>query len=176
VTKTDYEQTQSMKDDLDGGGEGGTTSGFLLRSGVVSGWPGLLVDAFDAGGRRLEPRRTERLSASVLLCLFSGEVSRAEIHQRPEMLHFGLDAEGDAEDARFVKKLRGAQGEEQGPPITSGAWLQAQTRVINVKALASAITAQTGAAEFTSAQFALQMIEGVRRVALYAAGSGLAVS
>ena len=83
------------------------------------------------------------------------------------MLHFGLDEEGQG----LVKKLRNAQGEEGGPEIESGAWLQAQTRVVNAKALASAIAAKTGDAQFTSAQFALQMIEGVERVALYAAQS-----
>ena len=168
VTRADYEQTQVMKEGLTGGGdEDEVTSGFLLRSNVVAGWPGLLVDAFDADDHRLDSRRFERLSESVLLCLFSGDVRRAEIHQRPEMLHFGLDEEGQG----LFKKLRNAQGEEGGPEIESGAWLQAQTRVVNVEALASAIASKTGDAQFTSAQFALQMIEGVERVALYAAQS-----
>ena len=168
VTRADYEQTQSMKEGLTGGGdEDEVISGFLLRSSVVSGWPGLLVDAFDAGVPPLDSRRFERLSDSVLLCLFKGDLSRAEFHQRPEMLHFGLDEEG----AGLVKKLRNAQGEEGGPQIESGAWLQTQTRVVNAKALADAIAAATGDAPLTSAQFALQMIEGVERVALYAAQS-----
>src|SRR5437763_9304278 len=168
VTRADYEQTQSMKEGLKGGGdEDEVISGFLLRSSVVSGWPGLLVDAFDADDHRLASRRFGRLSDRVLVCLLPCYVRRAEIHQRPEMLHFGLDEEGQG----LFKKLRNAQGEEGGPRIESGAWLQAQTRVVNARALADAIAAATGDAPFTSAQFALQMIEGVERVALYAAQS-----
>lgn len=183
VTQTDFAQTQTLKNELTGGdGSDKVLSGFLLRSDVVSGWPGLLVDAFDTKGQKLESLRTERLSASVLLCVFSGDgdVRRADIHQRPEMLHFGLDAEDtdsvDAESARFVKKLRDEAGEEDGPVIDSGPWLQTQTRVVDVEALAAAIGAQTGAANLTSAQLALQMIEGVERVSLYAAGSAPAQS
>ena len=80
----------------------------------------------------------------------------------------GLDEEG----AGLIKKLRNAQGEEGGPRIESGAWLQEQTRIVNARALADAIAAKTGEAQFTSAQFALQMIEGVECVALYAAQTG----
>ena len=32
-------------------GDAEAMTGFLLRSDVVAGWPGLLVDAFDATGR-----------------------------------------------------------------------------------------------------------------------------
>jgi len=69
-------------------------TGFLLRSSVVPGWPGLLVDAYAAGngpgpGARLEPLRVDRLGSGVLLCLFAGQVATVQVHLRPETLHFG---------------------------------------------------------------------------------------
>jgi hypothetical protein len=178
VTQTDYEQTQSQKESLTAGGdEDETITGLLLRSALVAGWPGLIVDAYDAAGNKLDSTRTERLSDSVLLCLFKlkdedkgkgdGVLSRAEIHQRPEMTHFGLDAVDDG----YTKKLRDANGAEVGPVISSDSWLHAQTRVVDVDALAAALKEGTKIEKVTSAQFALQMIEGVKRVTLYAEGA-----
>lgn len=68
-------------------------SGALIRSDLVAGYPGLVVDAFaDADGRTpLIPVRTERLSETVLLCLFDGALSRLDLHQRPEDLHFAVE-------------------------------------------------------------------------------------
>jgi hypothetical protein len=176
VTKTDHEQTQHLKDSLKGGAsDGETVSGLLLRSAVVSGWPGLILDAYDAADNRLDAIRTERLSDGVLLCLFKlkdegkgdGVLSRVEIHQRPEMTHFGLHAA----EKGYSKKPRNAQGVEVEPAIPSAAWLNAQTRVVNVEALASALNERTKPKNFTSAQFALQMVEGVKRATLYAKGA-----
>ena len=176
VTQTDYKQTQDLKDSLEAGGPADEViTGLLLRSGLVAGWPGLVVDAYDAADNKLCALRTERLSDSVLLCLFKlkdtdkgdGVLSRAEIHQRPELTHFGLDAE----DGVYSKKPRNAQGVEVGPAISSDAWLSAQTRVVDVDALSSLLKERTAADNFTSAQFALQMIEGVKRVALYKQGA-----
>ena len=183
MTQTDYAQTQSQKESLTAGGsEDETVTGLLLRSALVAGWPGLIVDAYDAAGNKLDALRTERLSDSVLLCLFDGEVSRAELHQRPEMTHFGLDTSDDPANTVYSKKLRDAQGVEAGPTISSGAWLNTETRVVDVDALVSAIDSalkkkaedekkKTGYETFTSAQLALQMIEGVKRVTLYAKGA-----
>ena len=67
-------------------------TGLLLRSDVVSGWPGLLVDGTRPRNNETKsPLRMERLSKNVLLCLFAGEVTAVNIHQKPETLHFGFD-------------------------------------------------------------------------------------
>lgn len=178
VTQSDYAQTQDLKGGLTGGGDADEViTGLLLRSALVSGWPGLIVDAFDSAGTKLDAVRTERLSESVLLCMFKrkegdrgkgdGVVNRAEIHQRPEMTHFGLDTADGPSGTIYSKTLRNAQGAEVGPVISSDAWLDAGTRVVDVDALAAVIKKKTKAEQFTSAQFALQMIEGVKRVTLY---------
>ncbi|MFN0084266.1 MAG: hypothetical protein ACKVX9_02655, partial [Blastocatellia bacterium] len=136
-------------------------SGLLLRSEVVSGWPGLLVDAFN-GEQVLKLLRMDRLSANVLLCLFEGDATAFEIHQRPEMLHFGLDHS----DGGLYKKLRDSQGREGGDSIRSIPWRTEPARVISVTTLAANIKAKLAPTDgvFTSAQFAFQMVENVERV------------
>jgi hypothetical protein len=70
-----------------------------MRSEVVSGWPGLLVDGFKKVNnvdKKLKLLRMDRLSANVLLCLFEGDVTAVDWRLRPETAHFGLDQkEGD---------------------------------------------------------------------------------
>jgi hypothetical protein len=70
-----------------------TVSGFLLRSDVVKGWPGLEVNGYDKDGNLLDIVRFERLAPTVLLCLFEkggNTVSEVDIHEPAEGLHFGL--------------------------------------------------------------------------------------
>jgi hypothetical protein len=150
-------------------------SGFLLRSGVVSGWPALLVDAYDGetNGEKLELLRMDRLSDNVLLCLFAGEAKAVEIHQRPETLHFGLD-ETTSVPPGYFKKLRDSQGVEGALSVASIPWRAQLKRTINITGLAQAIESNLDSATrnklqlppMTSAQFALQMIEGVEKVVL----------
>src|SRR5690349_4814262 len=92
-------------------------TGLLLRSEVVSGWPGLLVEGFSdkdgKDGHRLDNLRMDRLAPGVLLCLFSGarEVVRVDIYQKPEALHFGFS--GRDSQPGFYKKLRDKEGKIQ---------------------------------------------------------------
>ena len=65
--------------------------GFLLRSAVVSGWPGLEVQAFKSAeasgvttkcsGDGVELVRMERLANDVLLCLFAEQFGCVNIHE-----------------------------------------------------------------------------------------------
>jgi hypothetical protein len=71
-------------------------SGFLLRSAVVPGWPGLEAYAFaDAAGHTPLPSvRLERLAPSVLFGLFTGVLARLDLREPGEALHFGVDPAG----------------------------------------------------------------------------------
>lgn len=161
-------------------------SGCLLRSNVVSGWTDLQVDAYDAvynidpanGGNRLNLLRMDRLSPNILLCLFGGgTLRRIEVHQKPESLHFGFDFHEEL-PLSFYKNLRNNDGEEldgaDGNPVefeiddSSTIWRQQEKRVLDIDRLAGNIQHKLApfitAAPFTSAQFALQMIEGVEKV------------
>ncbi|XEC92494.1 hypothetical protein AB6A23_13890 [Paenibacillus tarimensis] len=70
-------------------------SGFLLRSAVVAGWPGMAVRAFDAHDGLLKIARLERLSSNVLIGLFWGIPERLEFSEPQESFQFGLNQDGE---------------------------------------------------------------------------------
>lgn len=139
-------------------------TGFLLRSDVVSGWPGLLVDGYNEDDtKKIELLRMERLSANVLICLFKGEIKRLDIHQKPETLHFGLDS--DDENKTFYKKLKNLDGQEINKKVDNIPCKDSEKRVIDINSLTNRIKEQVdNSSSFTSAQLALEMIEGVEKV------------
>lgn len=156
-------------------------SGFLMRSQVVAGWPTLVVEGYrfsfatpesredpipDAA--RLPLLRMDRLSANVLLCLFEGEVNVVDVHQPPEAVHFGVRREFPGGVQRVSKGLRGADGAELELAVDPVPLRAGSDSVVDVAALAAALRARQGElgleGDFTSAQFALEMIEGVSRV------------
>lgn len=193
--------------------------GFLLRSAVVSGWPGLEVQAFKSSegsgvntkctGDSVELIRMERLANDVLICLFAEQFGCVNIHEPKEGINFGADpilpqgepfaARGDRAEVmrdrehyreqvrkhfgratvdpdKYTKQLRGLgingytigdfiQGAVVDVPLRS-----TTTRVIQVDALRKAMYTKLTSlqppawtapeADFTSAQFSLEMIEG----------------
>lgn len=138
-------------------------SGFLLRSDVVSGWPGLLVDGFaDRDAKTgLALKRIERLSRNVLLCLFDGVLACVDFHLKPEGLHSGVDAAGEGKwtvTPRVRVKDRWTEGKPVPVPLKSSDANAAHPRVIDVAALAKGLSAAS------SADFALQMIKGTEKV------------
>ncbi len=102
---------------------GGTAwTGFLLRSRVVSDYPGLGVNAYTRGHTPSDPepvlmpvRRLDRLSpgngpasgGDTLLCLLEGDAYRVDIHEAPELLHYGID------DYRAAHRERRAHGGQE---------------------------------------------------------------
>jgi hypothetical protein len=157
-----------------------TVTGFLLRSGVVSGWEGLQVEAFSdaAQTHSCTLLRMDHLSPNVLLCLFEGEVRSFRIHEYPEVLHFGVDVSPTAphplEKAfRYVVDTEGGKAGEQVPdavakPIGIQKYMRGTTRVVRMNDLALAMKAELAEkiykGAFTSAEFALEMVEGVEAV------------
>lgn len=141
-----------------------TVTGFLLRSDIVSGWPGLLVDGYNEDDtKKIELLRMERLSTNVLICLFNGEIKTLDIHQKPETLHFGLD--WDDQNKPFYKKLKTLKGQPSDKKVDNIPWKDPEKRVIDINLLTDRIKEQVGnSSTSTSAQFALEMIEGVEKV------------
>ncbi len=151
-------------------------TGFLMRSEVVAGWPDLQVDASDANlagdgfipaVSKLPLLRCDRLSENVLICLFEGEIQTVDISLKPEGLHFGFNHD---ENDNLWRELRDRNGLEQSEwkvePIPRK---DAEKQVINIESLADKIKdelANRGITfnSFTSAQFALQMIQGAQKV------------
>ncbi|HEY0321629.1 MAG TPA: hypothetical protein VGC66_11770 [Pyrinomonadaceae bacterium] len=189
VASSDYVRDQSHGEKSPAATPAETVTGFLLRSEVVAGWPSLLVDAYSdqEGNHPIISLRMERLSAGVLICLFKGEMKRVEIHQKPETLHFGFDehTENEKPPSGFYKNLRDPNSGSQlisGDPLTNNVevnaygssksqWRSDSQRVLNVSSFAQAIKDKLltdklleQSSPFTSAQFALQMVEGVEKI------------
>jgi hypothetical protein len=124
--------------------------GFLLRSDVVDGWPGLSIDGIDQNEQKQMPL-TRLLSKDILLCLFKTDVKKVIFHQKTEVMHFGLSPLG--------KKARNTEGDEIGEPIPIEWQSTKADRVVNIAQLAIKL----GKAQ-QPAQFAMNMIEGSARV------------
>ena len=155
-------------------------AGFLMRSRVVAGWQGLEMTAsgVDRNGSPLdpiEPLRIDRLSPDIMLCLFNGKVTRIEIKQPPEGMHFGASSAG----GNVYRKL---SLRRLFPAVSAGDQIfkevhvpmrPAVQRVINMTALADAMKTELNGVEaidrtkngrFTSAEFGVEMVESPGRV------------
>ncbi|SDM31446.1 hypothetical protein [Allokutzneria albata] len=85
-------------------------SGMLMRSTLVRGWPGLIVEPFTAGGELLEIVRRQVIGSDVLLCLFAGVPDEVVFREPHQGIHFGLD-----EDDRIgLRRLVGEVGAPLG--------------------------------------------------------------
>jgi hypothetical protein len=112
-------------------------TGFLLRSDVVSGWRGVEIEARDAVGELLPALRFERLDSEILLGIFNGNVASVVITEPYEGLHFSIQSVDKFEKA-FTKGIA--------------------SRILDAAAVAGVMQEKPGAT-FTSADFALKMIE-----------------
>jgi hypothetical protein len=134
-------------------------TGLLLRSDVVRGWPGLLVDGHNAETNETKsPLRMERLSKNVLICMFAGEIKAVDIHQKPEALHFGFNPSDSSVPGSDYSK-------DKGEKVLID-WKDLDKRVVDIKKLADQLrgAASTPEDPYGSAKFAVDMIEGVERV------------
>lgn len=125
-------------------------TGMILRSEVVSGWPGLQIDGYNKG-QLLTTLPVARLSPNVLVCFFEGEITEVTIHQKMETLHFGLELK----DGALVKKLR---NDKEVKIVLK------DKRIFDLdnQDLIKGITGS--ASTFTSGEFARQMVEKVEEV------------
>jgi hypothetical protein len=90
-------------EEASGDGPAGDITGMLLRSRVVSGWPGLEVKAYEgpevgayeevpsSPHKRLRLLRMDRLSPNILLCLFDGIPTIVDIEEPREGIQFGVN-------------------------------------------------------------------------------------
>ncbi len=151
-------------------------SGFLLRSSIMRVWPGMEVRAFDAAGKLLGFVRHERLAGEVLLCIVEGRLSRIELREPPEALHFGVNGPGWNEEGptKFTKKIRGIDGnyiftDFAGEATNRGVIKMATFADRLVADLPTAAHAAFGS-KFTTADFGYAMIEPVTSVSIMVEG------
>jgi hypothetical protein len=67
--------------------------GFLLRSAIVAGWPGLEIEAKDSQGKTVALHRHEQLAPSIALYLFAARIVSVTIRQHPDTVHLTLPGE-----------------------------------------------------------------------------------
>ena len=169
-------------------------SGFILRSEVVAGWPGMQIEAFDTvplegeskndlpEDNKLTLLRKAYLSKNVLLCLFEGNLATLDLHLKPEVLHFGFDLKEPTETGtEYEKKLRDKDGKELDGVIVDIPFKSNSTypNVLDVNFLTytisnryqensdiqwKSINDSENPRDPTAADLAVQLLEGVERV------------
>lgn len=143
-------------------------SGFLLRSEVVTDYPGFVVDAYgtavgktgharDASHlppskyKRLPCVRREAIGRGLMICLFEGTVRMVDMHRQPEIMHFGLNIPDHVSATRdpltLVKKLRRDDGEQIDAQVSLDAasgLIDKTSRVVDLDGLAAQMAIKLG--------------------------------
>ena len=145
--------------------------GFLLRSPLVSGWPGLEVKIYSGDSEETPPLtllRLERLAPDLLFCLLPAVPGLITISEPPEGLHFGL---GETVLLRH-KDGKTVAGQAGTASVTDVAvpWRDEDRGVVNVLALRERIqNAVNGHQNFVGyevgpANFAVQLLDSAKKV------------
>jgi hypothetical protein len=165
-------------------GAGGAISGFVLRSRLVSGWPGLHVRAYatddhpddqtipdmDTSPDRVRLLRMERLAPAVLLVLFDGVPAVVHIEEPRSGIQFGvlLDQGADPTQQTAVVTVRDVKNPNAGPIKSGGTDVEipvpfraGSPGVVNMKKLNEAmmnVTATNMGPAVDAAEYAMQML------------------
>jgi hypothetical protein len=160
-------------------GAGGPITGFVLRSRLVSGWPGLHVRAYSTDTQpddltgpdaenspdRVRLLRMERLAPAVLLVLFDGVPAVVQIEEPRAGIQFGVRLD-DAADGRQTAHLPVRDVTRPNDGFIHNAQVPVTFRpgspgVINMKQLNADLINFTGAnmgGSVDPAEFAMQML------------------
>lgn len=165
-------------------GVGGEITGFLLRSRIVSGWPGLHVRAYatdtrpddetvpemDASPDRVRVLRLERLAPAVLLVLFDGVPAVVHVEEPRSGIQFGVRVtDGDGGRASATTSVRDIDAPNDGA-VRDGAGEQVTVDipfrpdapgVIDLAALERLLVAETRTnleAPLTADQLAIELL------------------
>ncbi len=175
VTSSDLKTDTQTRSSTSGTRADELITGFLLHSEVVSGWPGLEVEGYSDllnnqsvanPNNKLTILRYERLSDHILICLFKGELKTVDFSLKAQSLNCGvdpIDKVAESEPLKIKKGLRKLDGEQGNEEIDVSCKGEVKG-VIDIKALADKIAKLNNTEEFTSAQFALSMIEGSQKI------------
>ena len=166
-------------------GSAGQMTGFLLRSRIVSGWPGLHVRAYatddhpddatipdmDTSPDRVRILRMERLAPAVLLVLFDGVPAVVHLEEPRSGIQFGVRLKQAGTSASAVVPLRDVTKPNDGPLKTPGGTVRTVAvpfrkgapGVINLHELSQSLRLAAGTninndAVIDSAEFAVEML------------------
>ena len=162
----------------------GPPSGIVVRSAAIAGWPDLLIDGFGdaAGTDRATCLRRALLAKDTVLCVFDRPLALLQIEEPPGQLHLGLESQ----DGAYWTTLRSVDPPDPGRQLAAGppqpcnphateaiacVTLRADDRTLRVADAATGIATilrtdfgQKLAHGFTSAEYALELNQGVLRV------------
>jgi hypothetical protein len=165
-------------------GAGGAITGFLLRSRLVSGWPGLHVRAYSTDTRpddktipdmdtspdRVRLLRMERLAPAVLLVLFDGVPAVVHIEEPRSGIQFGVRLDDQANPAQqtAVVTVRDVTHPNNGPVKSGGKvvtvpvpFRAGSPGVVNMTKLNESLVKVTGSnmgGSVDAAEYAMQML------------------
>ena len=134
-------------------------TGLLIRSQAINGWPNLRVVAFsDTNATVSIPSiPSSRLARDTLLCLFGGEVAAVHLGEPPEQLYHGVEGTPGA----YYTMLRSVSGAPVGTSAQGSVTMRADNRTVKVETTADTLKGALSLPHgFTSAEFALEMIQG----------------
>lgn len=147
-------------------------SGFMLNSAAVKGWKSIDVAGYQKGSspydyeqnripassvQSMDIRRLVRLSPSVMLGIFSGQLYELVLHQPPEAIHFGFQTVADDGGNNSVGKTLRVPTTSWDDPDTqydadtyqnkplAGVFVDPAERVLDMMALSKALAAQLAA-------------------------------
>lgn len=105
----------------------------------------------------------DRLSQDILICLFEGEVKTIDISLKPEGLHFGFNTGNNDNLERQLRTLNGVEKDKWK------VFSKITNSKVNITNLAedikkTLVDQKQLVKSFTSAQFALQMVQGAEKV------------
>ena len=159
-------------------------TGFLLRSSLVTDYPGLGVNAYPAGGapgegdiQLLDILRMEQLgpNSDTLICLVDGDCQRIDVHEAPEVLHYGIDSYSQAVGSNQISATKvlhtftiaDSQVTLSGNTVNmsmDNSFRANSPRVVKMTNLASQIASANNMESIDSAQMGFEMTEGVGMV------------
>ncbi|MCP4427246.1 MAG: hypothetical protein GY803_22385 [Chloroflexi bacterium] len=167
-----------------GKGQGADLTGMLMRSRIVSGWPGLEVKAYkggDSASHKLKLLRMDRLSPDIMLCIFNDIPTIVDVEEPREGIRFGVDLDAPDAPSGFELKLRYIHGPNAGWNVghpkmpepdgksevtTAVPVRKANRRVIHVKNLHAKLPGELSVAgvtgvgsDFSAADLAVQMLQ-----------------
>lgn len=158
-------------------------TGFLLRSSLVTAYPGIGVLAYEAGSTTpMNPLRFEPLGpqSDTIICLFPGDAAQVSIHEPPEALHYGIDtysASGTTIQAGktiYTFTQSGSQVTMTGATASldlSNSFRSGSPRCIMLATVAGQIATANNVNTIDSAEMGFEMTEGVGMVTFQKATS-----
>ncbi|HEX8074269.1 MAG TPA: hypothetical protein VF545_04750, partial [Thermoleophilaceae bacterium] len=105
----------------------GSMAGFVLRSALVEGWPGLEIRAWSSADSTdpMKPLRLDRVAPGVMIAIYPDTPVKVELNEPSEGLVFGMEDDGIG-----LRYLPGTTGETPGNegqllpgPDGKGVWL-----------------------------------------------------